>query len=114
MRVDTAAGRDGLRYTPIIRLYETLPRILPRLFNAMFKYSANQVERKMLNCVVMPKQGKATYKDTNIDQSCCYLSWKSSRIPTSSTCYKSSRQTWGNYGYPDGRQEKLFSSGCSY
>jgi hypothetical protein len=61
--VDTAGGRDGFRYTPIIRLHEILPQILPELFNAMFKYSAHPAEWKVANCVVVPKQGKATYQD---------------------------------------------------
>jgi hypothetical protein len=62
-RVDTAGGLDGFRYTPIIRLHEILPQILPDLFNAMFKYSAHSVELKVANCVVVPKQGKAIYQD---------------------------------------------------
>jgi hypothetical protein len=62
-RVDIAGGRDGFRYTPIIRLHEILPQILPDLFNAMFKYSAHPVEWKVANCVVVPKQGKETYQD---------------------------------------------------
>jgi hypothetical protein len=40
-----------------------LPQILPDLFDAMFKYSAHQVEWKVANCVVVPKQGKAPYQD---------------------------------------------------
>jgi hypothetical protein len=54
-RVDTAGGRDGFRYTQIIRLHEILPQILPDLFNAMFKYSAHPVEWMVVNCVAVPK-----------------------------------------------------------
>jgi hypothetical protein len=62
-RVDTTAGRDGFRYISIIQLYGILPQILLDLFNAIFKYSTNPVERKVINCVVVPKQEKATYQD---------------------------------------------------
>jgi hypothetical protein len=43
-QVNTAGGCNGFRYTPIIRLHETPPQILPDLHNAMFKYSTHPVE----------------------------------------------------------------------
>jgi hypothetical protein len=36
---------------------------MPDLFNGMFIYSAHRVELTAANCIVVPKQGNATYKD---------------------------------------------------
>jgi hypothetical protein len=82
----------------------------------MFKYSAHPVEWKVENCVVLPKQGKATYQDPKshrpISRLSCFGKVLESLMAQRVT--KAAEKMWGDCGSPDGQKEKLFGSGCSY
>ena len=57
----TSVGPDGISYTTLRHLHETMPRILPLLFDACLTHTVHPPEWKVANCVVVPKPGKSSY-----------------------------------------------------
>jgi len=61
LKYGTSVGPDGISYTTLRHLHDTMPGVLPLLFDACLTHTVHAPEWKVANCVVIPKPGKSSY-----------------------------------------------------
>jgi ribonuclease HI len=61
LNAGSAVGPDKISYSTIRKVHEFSPKLLPKLFTALLRFSVHPQEWKTANCVILPKPGKPDY-----------------------------------------------------